>query len=105
MRGFDEHAAQIIRIKQKILTARNRHKKIMSFLLHFLINYYSSFGSAAFQRPYRFSYLARYRILYIFERSAARLCAFEKYFTSIFSAANGRRVRCRKLVIIPLITQ
>lgn len=70
------------------LGARGRHMKIMSFLLHFLINYYSSFESAAYRRPYRFSYLARYRNLYIFERFASSLCAFEKYFTLYFLSSE-----------------
>lgn len=62
----------------------------MSFLLNFLINYYSSFKSGV-KRPYRFSYLAR-GILYILERSAGVVAAFEKDFNTVFLAA-GRRGR------------
>lgn len=64
----------------------------MSFLLHILIKYYTSLDSAALRRPYRFSYLVRYRIIYIFERLSAR-CAFEKHFyKSILLVASGRRL-------------
>lgn len=71
---------------KKILTACEPSREIMSFLLDFLINYYSSFDSVRTRRPYRFSYLARDCVLYIFERrtAAASRGAFEKRFYVYF---------------------